>query len=238
MPAQLTSLLHFNPMQTLSSKCNVAYMTFHNATVRCHSRCRHSTVYCSAQAPAQDTQLHPLSVWLESRDVPAKRLGTQPKIVEGKLCLVATRSTTKGQTLAAIPQKAWLTQQTVSDSPIGVFVEELDGWLQICLYLLHEQSKQQSVWGPYIASLPREVDLPLFWSEQELQELQGTQLLTSVEGYRCRPPALPNIANAILHHVASRSRAISQPVCRSQCSPPATAFFNRGVACDMNPKPA
>lgn len=191
MPAQLTSLLHFNPMQaSLSSKCNTACITLQNLTVRSHSRCRYSTVYCSAQAPAQDTQLHPLNVWLESKDVPTKRLGAHPKIVEGKLCLVATRSTTKGQTLAAIPQKAWLTQQTVSDSPIGVFVEELDGWLQICLYLLHEQSKQQSVWGPYITSLPREVDLPLFWSEQELQELQGTQLLTSVEGYRCRPPAL------------------------------------------------
>ena len=134
--------------------------------------------------------MHPLSVWLESRDVPAKRLGSQPKIVEGELCLVATRPTSKGQTLAAIPQKAWLTQQTVSDSPIGGFVEELDGWLQICLYLLHEQSKQSSAWGPYLASLPKEVDLPLFWSEQELQELQGTQLLNSVEGYRCSPSDL------------------------------------------------
>ncbi len=140
--------------------------------------------------------MHPLSVWLESRDLPAKRLGSQPKIVEGELCLVATRPTSKGQTLAAIPQKAWLTQQTVSDSPIGVFVEELDGWLQICLYLLHEQSKQSSAWGPYIASLPKEVDLPLFWSEQELQELQGTQLLNSVEGYRC---SLPDLAACHLY---------------------------------------
>lgn len=188
MAAQLTSLLLFNPMEaSLSSKSSLAYMTCRSVVLRLHTRCRHSTVHCSAQAPAQTTQLHPLSVWLESRDVPAKRLGCQPKIVDGKLCLVATRPTSKGQTLAAIPQKAWLTQQTVSDSPIGVFVEELDGWLQICLYLLHEQSKQQSAWGPYMASLPKEVDLPLFWSEQELQELEGTQLFTSVEGYRCRP---------------------------------------------------
>ena len=186
MAAQLTSLLHFHPMQaSLLTNSNLAPMTWHHVTVRYQMRCKHSTVHCSAQASAQDTQLHPLSVWLESRDVPAKRLGSQPKIVDGKLCLVATRPTSRGQTLAAIPQKAWLTQKTVSDSPIGVFVEDLDGWLQICLYLLYEQSKQQSVWGPYLASLPREVDLPLFWSEQELQELQGTQLLTSVEGYRC-----------------------------------------------------
>ena len=94
-------------------------------------------------------------------------------------------ATAKGQTLAAIPQKAWLTQQTVADSPIGVFLEELDGWLQICLFLLYERSKQKSSWGPYLDCLPRHVDLPLFWSEQELQELQGTQLLSSVEGYRC-----------------------------------------------------
>ena len=199
MAAQLTSLQHFNPMQaSLSSKPNIAYVTCRNVIVRLHTRYKHSTVHCSAQAPAQETQLHPLSIWLESRDVPTKRLGSQPKIVDGKLCLVATRSTSKGQTLAAIPQKAWLTQQTVSASSIGVFLEELDGWLQICLYLLHEQSKQQSVWGPYIASLPNKVDLPLFWSEQELQELEGTQIFTSVEGYRCRPPSEPDISSETL----------------------------------------
>lgn len=188
MAAQLTSLLSFSSSHALANykgdtSCfKVLHSSSHSA------RRRNRRVFCSsAQAPARETQAHPLSIWLESRDVPTKRLGSQPKIVEGKLCLVATRPTSSGQTLAAIPQKAWLTQQTVSQSPIGIFVEELDGWLQICLFLLHERSKQQSAWGPYLASLPREVDLPLFWSETELQQLQGTQLQTSVEGYRCLP---------------------------------------------------
>ena len=184
MAAQLTSLRFFAPLQP-SSALYGNEISCHCAISRVQSRIRHSKSQCSAQASAQETQVHPLSVWLESREVPAKRLGSQPKIVEGKLCLVATRPTAKGQTLAAIPQKAWLTQQTVADSSIGVFVEELDGWLQICLFLLYEQSKQISAWGPYLDSLPRQVDLPLFWSEQELKELQGTQLLSSVEGYRC-----------------------------------------------------
>ena len=184
MAAQLTSLRFFAPIQPSSA--------LYGDDIRCHyvisrvqTRVRHSKSQCSAQAPAQETQVHPLSVWLESREVPVKRLGSQPKIVKGKLCLVATRPTAKGQTLAAIPQKAWLTQQTVAESPIGIFLEELDGWLQICLFLLYERSKQKSAWGPYLDCLPRHVDLPLFWSEQELQELQGTQLLSSVEGYRC-----------------------------------------------------
>ena len=191
MAAQLTSLLF------LSSSHSITYYSENKSCFKVLGsssrsvRRRDRRIFCSsAQAPARETQAHPLSIWLESRDVPAKRLGSQPKIVEGKLCLVATRPTSSGQTLAAIPQKAWLTQQTVSQSPIGIFVEDLDGWLQICLFLLHEKSKQQSAWGPFLASLPREVDLPLFWSETELQQLQGTQLQTSVEGYRC-PPCSP-----------------------------------------------
>ena len=180
MAAQLTSLLSFSSSHALANykgdtSCfKVLHSSSHSA------RRRNRRVFCSsAQAPARETQAHPLSIWLESRDVPTKRLGSQPKIVEGKLCLVATRPTSSGQTLAAIPQKAWLTQQTVSQSPIGIFVEELDGWLQICLLLLHERSKQQSAWGPYLASLPREVDLLLVLVRDRAAATAG--------GHSCRP---------------------------------------------------
>lgn len=201
MTAQFTSLLCFTPIQaSLTSKLNVGGLSCPAVTFRVSQRSRKGSTCSSAQAPAQETHIHPLSVWLESRGVPSKKLGSQPKIIDGRLCLVATRANTKGQILAAIPQKAWLTQQTVSESPIGVFVEELDGWLQICLFLLYEQNKQSSAWGPYIDSLPEQVDLPLFWSQQELQELQGTQLLSSVEGYRCEHPTLLQNATRLNSH--------------------------------------
>ena len=98
-------------------------------------------------------------------------------------------------------------------------MEELEGWLQICLFLLHERSKQQSAWGPYLASLPREVDLPLFWSETELQQLQGTQLQTSVEGYRCPPfphsVQVPGSALAGLPKTASRGFSHTCQSCKA-----------------------
>jgi SET domain-containing protein 6 len=42
----------------------------------------------------------------------------------------------------------------------------------------------QSRWKPYFDVLPQEFDTPIFWSEDELKELQGTCLTTEKIGKR------------------------------------------------------
>ena len=127
---------------------------------------------------------HPLNTWVEQRGVQLKKQRAQPELLDDGLALVVSQPTARGQALASFPSTAWLTGQVVAKSSIGGHVQGLDGWLQIALFLLHERSATQSAWGDYLASLPAQPGVPLFWSEAELSELQGTQLLSSVQGYR------------------------------------------------------
>lgn len=39
------------------------------------------------------------------------------------------------------------------------------------------QGNIQTKWGPYIRTLPTEFDTPMFWSTEELGELQGTTVV-------------------------------------------------------------
>lgn len=135
--------------------------------------------------------LPPLSAWVEQRGLPLKKLNVRPEIVEGDLCLVVSKPTKKGQPLVAVPSSAWLTQQVVRSSSIGSLVEDLEPWLQIALFLLHERSKPDAAWQGFLDSIPAAPDVPLFWSEEELSQLEGTQLLSSVQGYRCGAGIMP-----------------------------------------------
>ena len=40
-----------------------------------------------------------------------------------------------------------------------------------------------SKWAAYIATLPETLDAPLFWTSEQLAELEGTQLLQNAAGY-------------------------------------------------------
>lgn len=40
-----------------------------------------------------------------------------------------------------------------------------------------------SKWAAYVATLPETLDAPLFWTSEQLAELQGTQLLQNAAGY-------------------------------------------------------
>ncbi|BDA46746.1 Actin-histidine N-methyltransferase [Coccomyxa sp. Obi] len=149
-----------------------------HAVVEVRRSCR-----CAAQAQAVET-LPPLSAWIEQRGLPLRKLHVRPEEVEGELSLVVSQPTKKGQPLVAVPSSAWLTQQDVRTSSIGPLVKDLDAWLQIALFLLHERSQPDAAWQGFLDSIPAQPDVPLFWSEEELAQLEGTQLLSSVQGYR------------------------------------------------------
>ena len=87
----------------------------------------------------------------------------------------------------SVPASAWVTADTVQRSGIGALLEGLEPWLQLALFLLHESGQRASPWRPYLDTLPPEGAAPLFWSDAELRELQGTQVLLSVRGYRRGP---------------------------------------------------
>jgi len=99
--------------------------------------------------------------------------------------LVATRDVGVGEPLFSIADSQWLTPQAVSKSPLGPFVKDQEPWVQLALMLVYERFVGASpAWAPYINSLPTTPTSPLFWKEH-LELLQGTQLMESLQAYRC-----------------------------------------------------
>lgn len=59
----------------------------------------------------------------------------------------------------------------------------LDSWGSLILVLLYEYLRgDASRWKPYFDVLPEEFDTPIFWSEDELKELEGTSLTAEKVG--------------------------------------------------------
>lgn len=99
--------------------------------------------------------------------------------------LSASAGAQAGQTLLTVPQPLWITVQVVAKSDIGAAVSHLDGWLQLALYLLLCRQQANSPLSDYVDSLPESLDVPLLWTDAQLALLEGTQILSTVEGYRC-----------------------------------------------------
>ncbi len=98
--------------------------------------------------------------------------------------LLTATSAQPGQCLLSVPDSSWISLKVVADSPIGNSVASLEPWLQLALFILYGLSHRDSDWSQYILSLPTLVNVPLLWSEDELDLLEGTQLLATVQGYR------------------------------------------------------
>ena len=128
---------------------------------------------------------HPLSDWLARQGVSLDKQNSRPVPSQEGLVLATQRSVPSGQRLVSVPEAAWITPATVQGSRIGPAVEGLEPWVRLALFLLHERSQPGSQWGPYLDSLPDTPGSPLFWSDAELAELEGSQVLASVVGYRC-----------------------------------------------------
>lgn len=61
--------------------------------------------------------------------------------------------------------------------------EPLNSWGSLILVMLYEYLQgEASKWKPYFDVLPQTFDTPIFWSEAELKELQGTCLTSEKIG--------------------------------------------------------
>ena len=59
-------------------------------------------------------------------------------------------------------------------------------WVQLALFLIHAEANNDSVWASYLADFAGSQAKPvLLWSDEGLQELQGTQVLETALQYRC-----------------------------------------------------
>lgn len=101
--------------------------------------------------------------------------------------IVAVKDIPQDATLFTIPREAIINTQTskLAERLPGAFdapaddedAEPLDSWGSLILVMLYEYLQDDaSNWKPYFDVLPSTFDTPIFWSEDELKELQGTCL--------------------------------------------------------------
>jgi len=92
------------------------------------------------------------------------------------LGIVAARDILEGEELCSIPTSACITIHTTSIADI-IEAEELGGGLGLVVAVMHEMGQgPNSPWHTYFKSMPHREYIPVFWSEEELDLLQGTDI--------------------------------------------------------------
>eukprot|EP00879_Flechtneria_rotunda_P027161 GHRR01029036.1.p1 GENE.GHRR01029036.1~~GHRR01029036.1.p1 ORF type:complete len:413 (+),score=108.05 GHRR01029036.1:175-1413(+) len=122
--------------------------------------------------------------WASSNKVSVEKLQVANDLATDTAVLVAAREMSSGDAILSVPDTAWVTPGLAQSSAIGKHIAQLEPWLQLALLLLVEKANPGSKLQQYISSLPSQPNSPLFWSDDELQLLQGTQLLESILGYK------------------------------------------------------
>ncbi|KVH96162.1 fructose-bisphosphate aldolase-lysine N-methyltransferase, chloroplastic [Cynara cardunculus var. scolymus] len=155
-PLRSKSILHYN--QQLTVKCN------------------------AAAAPPLPTEVRTFWKWLCDEKVVSSTSPAKPGTVPEGLGLVAERDIGRNEVILEMPKKFWINPDTVSASEIGKVCNGLKPWISVALFLIREKLREEndySPWRNYIDILPEYTDSTIFWSEEELCEIEGTQLLST-----------------------------------------------------------
>ncbi|XP_068636532.1 fructose-bisphosphate aldolase-lysine N-methyltransferase, chloroplastic isoform X2 [Aristolochia californica] len=131
----------------------------------------------SPDHPNAAAAIENLWLWLcDKGAVSSSSSAVKPAVVPERLGLVAQKNLSRNEVVLEVPKKLWITPDTVAASEIGRVCEQLKPWVSIALFLLYERTRVDSPWRCYLDVLPRATNSTIFWSEEELSELQGTQL--------------------------------------------------------------
>ncbi|EIN11537.1 SET domain-containing protein [Punctularia strigosozonata HHB-11173 SS5] len=97
---------------------------------------------------------------------------------------VALGDIPEGHALFTLPRSLTLSTRT-SSLPLRIPEEwkkyELGkGWVGLILCMMWEEAQPDSLWAEYLASLPDVFSTPMFWSEEELSELNATAIIDKI----------------------------------------------------------
>lgn len=122
--------------------------------------------------------------WANNQNIATDKISVANDLTTDAQMLVAAKDMPAGDAILSVPDSAWITAQTAQKSAVGKYIVDLEPWLQLTLLLLAEKAVPGSKLMLYVSSLPSLPNTPLFWSDEQLQLLKGTQLLESVMGYK------------------------------------------------------
>ncbi|XP_050238970.1 fructose-bisphosphate aldolase-lysine N-methyltransferase, chloroplastic [Mercurialis annua] len=132
----------------------------------------------SSTATTSPPSLQTFWQWLSDQGVATGKAPAKPGLVKEGLGLIAHRDIARNDVVLEIPKKLWINPDAVAASDIGSVCSGLKPWISVALFLIKEKGKKEgSKWWPYLDILPHSTNSTIYWSEEELAELQGTQLL-------------------------------------------------------------
>ena len=96
--------------------------------------------------------------------------------------LVAVEAIEDDEELFSIAHSVVLTVQNSGlQSVKPAMLDHLDAWNSLVLVMIYEDGLEtKSKWWPYLNILPREFDTLIYWSPEELAELQGSAVLDKI----------------------------------------------------------
>nr|XP_018684034.1 PREDICTED: fructose-bisphosphate aldolase-lysine N-methyltransferase, chloroplastic-like isoform X2 [Musa acuminata subsp. malaccensis] len=181
VPRLLLHLVYPTSSSLLLANCKPSPLPVLN--IGCSSR-RISTA-AAQRDPPSEAAVDDFWRWLCERGaVAASSAATvKPGFVPEGLGLVAQRDLTRNEVVVEVPKRLWIDSDTVVASEIGRLCTGLKPWVSIALFLLRERALgTASPWHPYLDILPPTTNSTIFWSEEELSEIEGTQLLSTTMG--------------------------------------------------------
>lgn len=140
----------------------------------------------SLATPVSSTSYAQLLEWLGEQGVDARQNVdlTVPPTAAGGPALIAVRPFAKGEIALSIPEPLWITKDTAAQHFTPPLVDDLEAWVAVALFLIDQKARPDSPWRLYLDSLPHQLSTPVAWTDAELEQLQGTQLLSTVQGYQ------------------------------------------------------
>ena len=82
-----------------------------------------------------------------------------------------------------MPEELWVTPTMVAESPIGKYVEDLELWLQVVLYLIYDRSIGDGKYKAYSELVVKKTSSVFFWPDEQVKYLEGTQVYERLKGY-------------------------------------------------------
>eukprot|EP01118_Nematostelium_gracile_P002294 TRINITY_DN12522_c0_g1_i1.p1 TRINITY_DN12522_c0_g1~~TRINITY_DN12522_c0_g1_i1.p1 ORF type:complete len:431 (+),score=87.31 TRINITY_DN12522_c0_g1_i1:9-1301(+) len=137
--------------------------------------------------PSEDTYLESLEDWCSSR-YPINRLEIKTVKLEDDVaefgekfwrCVVAKEDLKRGDIVLEIPCEWILGSPKSYDTRISPLVKQFEvpihPEIELLLFLLSEKLDKSSIWTSYFNSAPKQFESSVFWSDDQLELLVGSQ---------------------------------------------------------------
>lgn len=170
----------FSPMKSLKRLASLKSTT--KIILRCRRTLTVSSVRSSETEPPPAVQA--FWKWLSDEKVVSAKTPAKPGVVQEGLGLIAQRDIGRNEVVLEVPKRFWINPDTVAASEIGKVCGGLKPWVSVALFLIREKQRKDSPWRLYLDILPDCTDSTIYWSEEELSELQGAQLLSTTLGVK------------------------------------------------------